>query len=87
MTEAGFAGNQRYLIVTTAVVCVLGGIGAVRVLQGVGWVGAQVVRQRRAPGAITAGAPSSLGLAVASPTSRRRPTTPARVLGGLRHEA
>ena len=25
MTEAGFAGNQRYLIVTTAVVCVLGG--------------------------------------------------------------
>jgi hypothetical protein len=35
MTEAGFAGNQRYLIVTTAVVCVLGGMGAVRVLQGV----------------------------------------------------
>ena len=25
MTQAGFAGNQRYLIVTTAVVCVLGG--------------------------------------------------------------
>jgi hypothetical protein len=27
MTEAGFAGNQRYLIVTTAVCCVLGGMG------------------------------------------------------------
>ncbi len=27
MTERGYAGNQRYLIVTTAVICVLGGIG------------------------------------------------------------
>ena len=35
MTEAGFAGNQRYLMVTTAAVSVLGGVGAVRVLQGV----------------------------------------------------
>ena len=35
MTEAGFAGNQRYLIVTTAVVCVLGGIGVGRVFEAV----------------------------------------------------
>ena len=34
MTEAGFAGNQRYLMVTTAAVSVLGGVGAVRVLRG-----------------------------------------------------
>ena len=27
MTERGYAGNQRYLIVTTAALCVLGGIG------------------------------------------------------------
>ena len=33
MTEAGFAGNQRYLMVTTAAVSVLGGIGAVAVHQ------------------------------------------------------
>ena len=35
MTQAGFAGNQRYLIVTTTVVCVLGGIGVGRVFQAV----------------------------------------------------
>ena len=34
MTERGYAGNQRYLIVTTAAICVLGGIGAGRLLQG-----------------------------------------------------
>ena len=51
MTEAGFAGNQRYLIVTTAVVCVLGGMGAVRVLQGVEWLGrALASAARRAAG-------------------------------------
>ena len=33
MTQAGFAGNQRYLIVTTAAVCVLGGIGVGRIFQ------------------------------------------------------
>ena len=47
MTEAGFAGNQRYLIVTTAVVCVLGGMGAVRVLQGVEWLAARRLDPRR----------------------------------------
>ena len=35
MTQAGFAGNQRYLIVTTAVVCVLGGIGVGRLFEAV----------------------------------------------------
>ena len=35
MTEAGFAGNQRYLIVTTTAVCVLGGIGVGRVFEAV----------------------------------------------------
>ena len=46
MTEAGFAGNQRYLIVATAGACVLGGLGAARVLQGVGWLGARVFKDR-----------------------------------------
>ena len=44
MTQDGFSGNQRYLIVTTAVVCVLGGMGAVRVLQGIAWVAARFWR-------------------------------------------
>jgi hypothetical protein len=35
MTERGYAGNQRYLIVTTACVCVLGGVGMARIFQGV----------------------------------------------------
>jgi hypothetical protein len=35
MTEGGYAGNQRYMIVTTAALCVLGGIGVTRALQGV----------------------------------------------------
>ena len=50
MTEAGFAGNQRYLIVTTAAVCVLGGMGAVRVLQGVEWLGARAASAAPARG-------------------------------------
>ncbi len=33
MTEGGYAGNQRYLIVTTTVVCVLGGIGVGRIFE------------------------------------------------------
>ena len=32
MTERGYAGNQRYLIVATAAICVLGGIGTGMVL-------------------------------------------------------
>ena len=35
MTERGYAGNQRYLIVTTAVLCVLGGIGIGRIFDGI----------------------------------------------------
>ena len=33
MTEGGYAGNQRYLIVTTTAVCVLGGVGVGRIFQ------------------------------------------------------
>jgi hypothetical protein len=36
MTEAGYAGNQRYLIITTISVCVLAGVGVGRVLRSVG---------------------------------------------------
>ncbi|MGI8844640.1 MAG: hypothetical protein ACR2HC_00420 [Thermoleophilaceae bacterium] len=35
MTERGYAGNQRYLVVTTAAFCVLGGIGIARVFQAI----------------------------------------------------
>ena len=85
MTEAGFAGNQRYLIVTTAVVCVLGGMGAVRVLQGVEWLAARRLDPRRARPVI-AGA-LLLGVLVASPTIVAKADNTARVRGGLEHEA
>jgi hypothetical protein len=85
MTQAGFAGNQRYLIVTTAVVCVLGGMGAVRVLQGVQWVAGRWFGPRRAP-AITAAALLA-GVLAGSPTIVAKANNEARVRGGLEHEA
>ena len=86
MTEAGFAGNQRYLIVTTADVCVLGGLGAARVLQGVGWVGERVFGDG-APGPHRRGRVLRLPRRCSPRSSSRRPTTPAASSGGLRHEA
>jgi hypothetical protein len=85
MTQAGFAGNQRYLIVTTAAVCVLGGIGAVRVLQGVEWLARRRFGPRRAP-AITVAA-LVLGVAVGMPTIVAKVDNTGRVRGGLEHEA
>jgi hypothetical protein len=85
MTEAGFAGNQRYLIVTTAVVCVLGGIGTVRVLQGVEWLAARRLGATRARPA-TIGA-LLLGVLVASPTIVAKADNTGRVQGGIEHEA
>src|SRR3954454_9499217 len=55
MTEAGFAGNQRYLMVTTAAVSVLGGGGAVRVLQGVEILGTRWLGGPGAGGGVVAG--------------------------------
>ena len=78
MTEAGFAGNQRYLIVTTAAVCVLGGIGMARVIQGVGWLGERVVGNQRA-GTIAAAAFLALGLLIATPIIRAKANNISRV--------
>jgi hypothetical protein len=85
MTEAGFAGNQRYLIVTTAVVCVLGGMGTVRVLQGVEWLAKRYLGAGRARPVI-AGA-FLAGVLVGSPTIVAKADNTARVRGGLEHEA
>jgi hypothetical protein len=86
MTEAGFAGNQRYLIVSTAAACVLGGLGAARVLQGVGWVGARAFGSAQA-GALTAAGAFFVSLAVFSPFIIEKADNTGRVSGGLRHEA
>jgi hypothetical protein len=41
MTQAGYAGNQRYLIIPTAALAVLAGVGVVRLPQGVAWLAAR----------------------------------------------
>jgi hypothetical protein len=86
MTEAGFAGNQRYLMVTTAAVSVLGGIGAVRLLQGVELAGRRVLGTQKA-GRIAAAVAFCAGIAIASPTIIAKADNTARVQGGLEHEA
>ena len=86
MTEAGFAGNQRYLMVTTASVSVLGGVGVVRLLRGVESLGARFFGTARA-GSITAAAALVAGLAIGSPTILAKADNTNRVQGGLKHEA
>ena len=63
----------------------LGGMGTVRVLQGVEWVARRWFGPRRAP-AITAAA-LLLGVAAGSPTIVAKANNEARVRGGLEHEA
>ena len=87
MTEAGFAGNQRYLMVTTAAVSVLGGDRC-----GAPAAGRRVGRAARAgdgarAGAIAAGVAFVAGIAIASPTIVAKADNTARVQGGLEHEA
>jgi hypothetical protein len=86
MTEAGFAGNERYLIVATVVCCVLGGLGAARVLQGVGWLGERAFGTPRA-GALTAAGAFVVSLLVFSPFIAEKADNTNRVSGGLKHEA
>jgi hypothetical protein len=86
MTEAGFAGNYRYLIVTTACLCVLGGIGVGRILQGVERLGETRFGSPRA-GAITAATVLVIGLGISAPFIVEKWHNTERVMGGLRHEA
>ena len=88
MTERGYAGNQRYLIVTTAAICVLGGIGA-------GPAASGPAGRRRAAGCRTAGRTRGrrgcavvVGLVALAPCHRAtRPTTCDETLDVLRYEA
>ena len=82
----GFAGNQRYLMVTTAACLVLGGVGAVRVLQGVEVLGERWFGRPRA-GARAAAVALVTGFAIASPTIVAKADNTGRVQGGIEHEA
>jgi hypothetical protein len=86
MTEAGYAGNQRYLIVTTAVLCVLGGIGVARAFEGLWLAGRRLLGSRRA-GLAAASAVLLLGLAAAWPVISDKADNVDATLDELRYEA
>lgn len=86
MTEGGFAGNQRYLIVTTAAVCVIGGMGVTRVIQGVGWLAERLTNNARV-GTIAAACFLVVCVAGATPIIEAKGNNISRVAGGLEHEA
>jgi hypothetical protein len=86
MTEAGFAGNQRYLILSTAAVSVLGGIGAARVLQGVGWLGGRMLGKPRAAPRVALAA-FFVALVGSMPFIAEKANNVGSVAGGLEHEA
>jgi hypothetical protein len=86
MTEAGFAGNQRYLILSTAAVSVLGGIGAARVLQGIGWIGGRLLKNPQAAPRVALAA-FFVCLVGSTPFIAQKWNNVGRVSGGLEHEA
>lgn len=86
MTERGYAGNQRYLIVTTAAVCVLGGLGVARVFQGARAGIARVTDSTRV--AISVGvAACVLGAAALAPIASDKVDNVRVTLDELRYEA
>ena len=86
MTEGGYAGNQRYLIVSTAAATVLGGVGAARVLQGVGALAQRIGGSVRT-GHVAAAAFCALAFAISFPFIIEKANNTERVSGGLDHEA
>jgi len=86
MTEGGYAGNQRYLIVSTGAAAVLGGVGGARVLQGVGALVQRFTGSWR-KGAAAAAAFFVFAFAVSFPFVVEKANNSERVSGGLDHEA
>jgi hypothetical protein len=86
MTEGGYAGNQRYLIVTTAVLCVLGGVGVARVVQGLQRGAVRLSGDPRA-GIAAALAALAVLLAAGFPVIRDKAGNVDATLDELRYEA
>ncbi len=86
MTAKGFAGNQRYLIVTTAAACVLGGIGVGRIFE---WIQEVVTRRADDPrtGLAAAAAAFLLGVVALSPVIGQKADNARLTLDDLRYEA
>ena len=86
MTEGGYAGNQRYLIVTTAALCVLGGIGIARIFQGVQLAGVRLTGNARA-GLAAAAVAAVVGLVAGWPVIEDKADNIDVTLDELRYEA
>ena len=86
MTELGYAGNQRYLVVTTAAICVLGGIGVARIFAAI--ESAVTSRSGSArTGLRVASAVFVLGLIALSPVIKNKVDNVSATLDKLRYEA
>ena len=85
MTERGYAGNQRYLIVTTAALCVLGGIGIGRIFDGIRQ--AVAGRSSARTGLRVAFAVFAVGLVALSPVIKAKVENVDKTLDKLRYEA
>jgi hypothetical protein len=86
MTEGGYAGNQRYLIVTTAALCVLGGIGVARGFQGVELAATRVTGNVRA-GIAAVVVAALVGLVIGWPVIHDKADNVDATLDELRYEA
>jgi hypothetical protein len=86
MTEHGYAGNQRYLIITTAAICVLGGVGMARIFQGIEGV---VARRSgdMGKGLVAASAVFVVGALALSPVIKSKVDNTHQTLDELRYEA
>ncbi len=85
MTERGYAGNQRYLIVTTAALCVLGGVGIGRVFDGIREAVADRTSART--GLRAAAAVFAVGVLALSPVIKAKVDNVDQTLDKLRYEA
>ncbi|MDQ3769120.1 MAG: hypothetical protein M3370_06555 [Actinomycetota bacterium] len=86
MTELGYAGNQRYLIVTTAAICVLGGVGFGRIFEGLR-VGVARLTDRPKAGLVAASAVFGLGLVALTPVIKDKVDNTEVTAGKLEYEA
>ncbi len=86
MTELGYAGNQRYLIVTTAALCVLAGVGAGRAFGWLRGLADRVTGDPRRGMAVTAAA-CLLGVVALSPVIKDKADNIDVTLDVLRYEA
>ena len=87
MTQFGYAGNQRYLVVTTAALCVLGGVGVGRIFEALRAGATRVVGDRPRLGLAAAAGVFLLGSLALIPAIRDKIDNTERVVEKLDYEA